>query len=274
MPTTATADPSTYRFARPTVGDVMRDMYIPAGDLGPGDEVPDFDLPTLDHARFSSSQFDGSGRPTLIVFGSLTCPVTESAGAGLVELHRRYGEQVRFVVINTREAHPGEVIPQPSSFDEKRAHASKLRDHHEFDFEVAIDDIDGTVHRAFGTRPSSAYLVDVDGTVLFRAQWSNVTAALDDALAATVAGRPIPKGTVARTPRAMAKLIGHAGDTLDDAGPGAMRDTWLVAPPVAAMIRFSRLFAFLPKDRRGLPTMATMSAIAVGLIALLARSIG
>lgn len=274
MSATAPADASTYRFARPTVGDVMRDMRIPAGDLGPGDKVPDFDLPTLDHARFSSGQFDGGGRPTLIVFGSLTCPITESAGAGLVELHERYGEEIRFVVVNTREAHPGEAIPQPSTFEEKRAHAAKLRAHHRFDFEVAVDDIDGTVHRAFGTRPSSAYLVDADGTILFRAHWSNVTGALEEALAATAAGRPVPTVTAAQTSRAIAKMIGHAGDALDDAGPGAMRDTWLVAPPFAAMIRFSRLFAFMPKDRRGLPTIAAMSVIAVGLIALFARTFG
>ncbi len=47
-----------------------------------------------------------------------------------------------------------------------------LRDHHRIPFDVAIDDIDGTLHRAFGTRPSSAYLIDSSGTIVFRAHCS------------------------------------------------------------------------------------------------------
>lgn len=84
-----------------------------------------------------------------MVFGSLTCPVTESAGGGLRELHARYGDRVRFVLVNVREAHPGALTPSD--------HSMRLKEHHLLPFEVATDDLDGTLHRAFGPRPSSAY---------------------------------------------------------------------------------------------------------------------
>lgn len=249
-----------YRIEHPGALDVLRDLHIPSADPGPGDHVPSFDLVTVDGGRFASDQFDGHGCPVLLVFGSLTCPITESAGDGLVELHRTYGNSVRFVVVNVREAHPGEHAPQPTTIEAKKRHATLLREHHGMDFEVAVDDVDGTVHRAFGTRPSSAYLIDSDGVIVFRAHWSNLTGDLDAALAAVTSGRPIAKPAVGGTLRAMTKMTGHASTAFQSAGSGAMADTWRAAPPFAAMIAISRLFRFLPKNRRGVPTMLTMAA--------------
>lgn len=249
-----------YRIEHPSALDVLGDLRIPATDPGPGDRIPSFDLETVDGGRFASDEFDGRGRHVLLVFGSLTCPITESAGDGLVQLHRTYGDSVRFVVVNVREAHPGEHTPQPATIEAKTRHASRLREHHCMDFEVAVDDVDGTVHRAFGTRPSSAYLIDPAGTIVFRAHWSNLTDELDAALAAVTNGRPIAKPAVGGTLRAMAKMTGHASTAFQSAGPGAMTDTWRAAPPFAAMIAISRLFGFLAKDRRGVPTMLTVGA--------------
>ncbi len=271
--TVATHSHRRYRIQHPTIRDVMRDMRIPATDPGPGDRVPDFDLPTTDSGRFASEQFADASRPVLLVFGSLTCPVTESAGNGLHELHARYGRQVRFVMVNVREAHPGEATTQPETAKGKQRHASGLESHHGFPFEVAVDDIDGSLHRAFGTRPSSAYVIDPTGTIVFRAHWSNITDALDEALAAVVAGHQPPRATAGHTLRSMAKMTGHADVAFANAGSGAMRDTWRAAPPFAAMIMLSRLFRFLPRDRRGVPTLVTMAAmlalfVVVGLLAL------
>lgn len=119
----------------------------------------------------------------------MTCPVTQSAGRGLLDLHRTYGDAIRFVVVNVREAHPGADTPQPRVIDEMMRNARALKSHHGFGFEVAVDDIDGTVHRAFGTRPSSAYIIDPSGTIVFRAHWSNRLEPLEEALRAVVAGR-------------------------------------------------------------------------------------
>ncbi|MCH8088245.1 MAG: hypothetical protein IIC81_10435, partial [Chloroflexi bacterium] len=64
---------------------------------------------------------------------------------GLIdEAYQKYGDRVRFVLVAVREAHPGSDAPQPRTFDEKVEHAKQLRDLHGHEFEVAVDDIDGT----------------------------------------------------------------------------------------------------------------------------------
>jgi len=130
--------------------------------------VPEFDLPTLGGGRFRYGDLATTG-PALLVFGSATCPVTDNAAAGLNELYRRFGDSVRFVKVNVREAHPGEAWPQPRTLAAKVVHARRLRDHHGFAFEVAVDDADGTLHRALSPTSNSAYILGADGTILFRA---------------------------------------------------------------------------------------------------------
>jgi len=233
-----TQDPSVagrhYRFERLALPTVLRDLYFTKGDPGPGDPVPGFDLPTLSGGRFRSRDLATSG-PALLIFGSSTCPVTDNAAPGLHALYRRFGHRVRFVMVNVREAHPGLAIPQPATFPEKMAHAMRLRQLHDFQFEVAVDDVDGTLHRALGPKPNSAYLLGTDGTILFRAQWANAPSALVAALSAMVAGEsPDPShsgGVVMPTLRMLRSLA----PVLDRAGDGAWRDMWRVAPPLAAI---------------------------------------
>lgn len=197
----------------------------------------------------------------LLVFGSVTFPITESAGEELRELHAQYGDRIRFVMVNVREAHPGGRTGQPRTSENKLRNAIALKAHHGFRFEVAVDDIDGTLHRAFGTRPSSAYLIDPTGTILFRAHWSNASDALEEAISAVLDGKSPPHRTVSRTFRSMMKMTGHADVAFDAGGKGARLDTWKVAPPFAAMIVSSRLFSFLPRSRRGLPALLAMIAL-------------
>lgn len=100
-----------YRFEHLTLPLVLRDMRFNRDDPAPGEQVPDFDLPTLRGSRFKSADLGESG-PALLVFGSYTCPVTDSAAPGLNELYSKFGGQVRFVMVNVREAHPGKAVPQ------------------------------------------------------------------------------------------------------------------------------------------------------------------
>ncbi len=222
-----------YRFERLTLPTVLRDMYFDRDDLGPGRCVPDFDLPILGGGRFRSGDLGENG-PALLIFGSYTCPVTDSAAPGLKELHAQFSDRVRFVMVNVREAHPGKAVPQPQDLDQKLAHAGQLRDLHGFQFEVAVDDIDGTLHRGLSPKPNSAYLLGKDGTILFRAQWANHTKAIDAALVAVVAGEspnPPQSGGVVRP---LLRQLRYMAPVFDRAGSGAWSDMWRVAPPMAA----------------------------------------
>ena len=87
-----------YRYEHLALPLVLRDMYFSKGDPRPGDRVPHFDLPTLGGGRFRSTNLGETG-PALLIFGSYTCTVTENAAPGLKELHGRFGDRVRFVMV-------------------------------------------------------------------------------------------------------------------------------------------------------------------------------
>ncbi len=235
-----------YRFEHLALPLVLRDMYFNKDDPVPGDRVPDFDLPTLGGGRFRSTDLGETG-PALLIFGSSTCPVTDSAAPGLKELHGRFGDRVRFVMIDVREAHPGKAVPQPQTFDEKMAHAQLLRDLHGFEFEVAVDDIDGALHRALSPKPNSAYVLDKDGTILFRAQWANDTNALAAALDAVAAGNVPRRSRTGGLVRPILRLLRDVAPVLDRAGGGAWGDMWRAAPPMAAMALALKALRIRPK---------------------------
>ncbi len=160
--------------------------------------------------------------------------MTDYAAPGLYELHALFGYLVRFVMVDVREAHPGKAAPQPQALDEKMAHAEQLRDFHGFKFEVAVDDIDGTLHRALSPKPNSAYLLGKDGTILFRAQWANDTKALAAALGAIAAGESPSRSQSGGVVRPILRQLRDVAPVLDRAGGGAWGDMWRAVPPMAA----------------------------------------
>lgn len=252
-----------YRFESFRTGLLIDDMWFSSQDPGPGDQVPAFAVDLLDGGTFSDSTL--GSRPVLMVFGSRTCPVTESAAPRLGQLHREFGDDVRFVFINTREAHPGDLIPQPSTPAQKRAHAEALRQHHEIAYEVAVDDIDGTVHRRFSPKPNSAYLIRPDGTVAYRAHWANDDAGLRRAITALLGGTEV-RGTSRAMVRPLMRAVGHLPGIVSAGGRKIERDVWRAAPPLAVLARLSRLMPSVPVDRRG-PLAATLLAVVVLTIA-------
>jgi thiol-disulfide isomerase/thioredoxin len=215
-------------------------MRFTKSALAPGDRFPAFDLPVVTGGRLRLSELTASG-PALVIFGSSTCPVTDAAAPGINELHREFADRVRFAMIDVREAHPGKTIPQPRTIEAKTANAEQLRRLHGFEFDVAVDDLDGTLHRALSPKPNSAYLVGADGTILFRAQWASDTKALAAAISSAVAGRPpvpaVSGGVVLPTLR----MLPHLAHALDRAGRGAWADMWRVAPPLAAIGKMLQL---------------------------------
>ena len=240
-----------YRFEHLAMPLVLQDMHFSKDDPGPGDRTPEFDLPTLGGGRFRSADLGETG-PALLIFGSYTCPVTDSAAPGLNELYIRFGDRVRFVMVDVREAHPGKTVTQPQTFEEKMGHAELLRNFHGFNFEVAVDDIDGTLHRAFSPKPNSAYVLGKDGTILFRAHWANDTKALAEALDAIAVGNA-PKRSQSGGLLTMMRIVRNVAPTLDRAGSGAWGDMWRAALPMAAMAFAFKALRIRPSKPRAQP---------------------
>jgi hypothetical protein len=269
MPDTATHENAetvarAYRFERFSTPLLLDDMTFGRKAPGPGDPVPAFDLPMLDGGRLRSDEL--GERPVLLVVGSRTCPVTESSGPVLRRLHAQFGDRVRFVLVNTREAHPGAVFGQPQTFAEKWEHATELRKHHRITFEVAVDDLDGRLHRALTPKPNSAYLLDPQGIIRYRAHWANDERGLHTALDHITQGRHLVRGRSRGMAGPLLRAVGHLPGVVRFAGSSVERDVWIAAPPLAVLGRLSRLFTWLPTDRRGIAATATLTACAMAVI--------
>ena len=250
---TSVSSKEAYAYDTFTRGLILGDLAFRSSDPGPGDRLPAFDIELLDGGRLTRDAV--GNRPILIVFGSMTCPVTESSGPVLSDLHRRYGDHVRFVLVNTREAHPGEHLFQPKDMVAKRHRAGELRSHHGFRFEVAVDGIEGGFHRAMSPKPNSAYLVRSDGIIAYRAHWANDGTALERAITAILAGQQTAGRSRAML-RPLLHAIGHLPSIARRGGAKVMRDVWRAVPPFAVMAVLTRPLGFLPVDMRG-PVAAT-----------------
>lgn len=94
------------------------------------------------------------------------------ARSGLMNLYRDFGSRVNFISVYVREAHPGEIYPHHSSDAQKMRHAEDWVQQDKMPWLVAVDTLDGTVHREYGPLPNSAYLINRAGRVAFRALWA------------------------------------------------------------------------------------------------------
>lgn len=260
-----------YRFDTFTTGLLLADMRYRRGDPGPGDPLPTFDLPTLDGSRLRSDAL--GSLPVVLIFGSRTCPITHSAVPRLKRLAQDHADRVRFVLVYTREAHPGGLVGQPRTAEDKQRHAASLRDDHSLDFEVAIDDLDGGLHRRLGPKPNSAYVVDPEGIIRYRAHWANDDAGIRRALDAVLDGRRPRRGRSRAMVRPLMAGAGHLPTIVRVAGSEVERDVWRAAPPLAVLARVSDRLGFLPTDRRG-PVAAVIVALAVAALVAAVVAIG
>ena len=88
--------------------------------------------------------------------------------------------------IYTREAHPGENVLYHDSFERKLACARLLAQEAGIGRDILVDDLDGTVHRAYGLMPNMTWVIDRGGRVVYKANWTaaaNEEAFLDRFLA-------------------------------------------------------------------------------------------
>jgi hypothetical protein len=88
-------------------------------------------------------------------------------------LARQYSGQAGFYILYVREAHPGGNYPAHQSLSEKLQHAKDLqRLDHVAARTILIDDVEGTMHKDYGARPNSVYVIGKDGIISYRADWS------------------------------------------------------------------------------------------------------
>jgi hypothetical protein len=158
---------------------------------------------------------------------------------------------VQFVDVVVRQAHPGERRGGYRSFAEKLDDARRYQEEEEIVWPVLIDDLDGSVQRAYGGLSASAYLIDAEGRVAFYGMWGQappLRRAIDDLLARGGTGTPAGQG-IDRVPHLAAAIVAGQGGParggrmsfvdLELGFPGAsllMTVGWLARPLLAPLV--------------------------------------
>jgi len=92
----------------------------------------------------------------------------------LTKLYERYQRRgFEFFIVYVREAHPGENFPHHVSFGQKIAQARKLQELERVRIPILLDDLKGTAHRAYGLLPNMVYLIDCDGIIVYKSDWTD-----------------------------------------------------------------------------------------------------
>lgn len=251
-----------YRYTRFTTRLLFNDFRFGRESARAGDSLPLVELLTMEGDRISIRDCTAV-KPLLLIFGSVTCPMTASSIPELMRLYADFGDNVAFVTVNVREAHPGECYPQPDTFENKFAHARALKERFEIPWTVATDDLDGSLHLALDPKPNAAYLADNKGTIVFRSIWAKDEQSLRQALESVLRGERPKKEQSLKMFGPVVRAMGYVQEAMTNAGPQAVRDLWRAGLPMALAGRVATFFYPLSPDMRGI---ASVTALGVAMI--------
>lgn len=119
------------------------------------------------------------GKPTVLVFGSYTCPNFRKAAPVLNDLALKLQGSVRFEQVYIREAHAAgqwqstvnerenvELV-MPASMDEKNGYAVMCNRKLHLRFPALVDGLDDAAEKAYAAWPSRVYVIGADGKVRY-----------------------------------------------------------------------------------------------------------
>jgi hypothetical protein len=134
-----------------------------------GADMLEFELHTLD----GKPVFLGDYQDKWLVLetGSLTCPMYVKNINPIKSVIKKYPD-VEFLVVYVREAHPGSRQGAHATLAQKLSVARKSRHVYDEIRSVVVDDLDGSMHRAYGSFPNMVYVINPDGVVVYRCDWA------------------------------------------------------------------------------------------------------
>lgn len=167
-----------------------------------------------------------------------------------------------------------------STFEDKLADARRFQREEQIPWTVAVDDLEGSVHRAYGMLADPIYLIGADGRVAFYNYWTHVPTVhraierLEAAGGAAAIGEhrlPHPLATLTDGWRALRRGLPQSFTDLETAMPGMASGPWFgyqlrgVLAPIALTSRP------WPAKTRVAAGLLALAGVAAGA-ALLAQS--
>lgn len=147
----------------------------------PGEMAPDFELRSPDgNTTVKLSSFRGK-KPVVLAFGCFTCGNYRTYSESIEELYKLWKNDVEFVRVYVREAHPvaeeraatstnalaGILFKQPTTLEERCDIAMKFTSAMHITTPLLVDEIDNRVGQAYGGWPDRLYVVDRSGRIAF-----------------------------------------------------------------------------------------------------------
>ena len=142
--------------------------------------APDFTLKTLD-GKETVRLGDRIGKqPIVLVFGNFTCGPFRNAYALVDEIAGKFKDEVTFLGVYVREAHPIDgwrmtsnddveiAIAQPKTFEERLGVANTCHAKLKMSIPLLVDEIDDRVGNAYSGMPSRLYIIDKSGKIAFK----------------------------------------------------------------------------------------------------------
>ncbi len=154
-------------------------LHFTAPKVRKGMTAPDFALPLPDGAgQASLSMF--RDKPTVLVFGSITCDRFRGSAGEVVALYNDFSGAANFLMVYIREAHAtdewirevnesvGIRVKQPVSQDERAGVARTCVNRLKLPFTTVVDDIDDTISETYGAWPERLYVIGTDGRIVYQ----------------------------------------------------------------------------------------------------------
>ena len=140
-----------------------------------------------------------------------------------------------------RQAHPGEERGAYRSFEQKLTDAREFQREEGIGWPVLADDLDATVHRAYGGMSDPVYLIDAAGRVAFYGMWIDgprLKQAIEELLASGGEGQVA--GGMDRRPHIAAALV-EGWRTMRRGGRRAVLEMAVAWPPVTLLLLLGNL---------------------------------
>ena len=94
----------------------------------------------------------------------------------LNKLYERFREKgFEFFTVYVREPHPGEHYGPHGSWEQKLKYARDCKTQDGIQNPMLVDDLEGTMHRNYGSMPNMIYVVDKDGNIAYKSMWTDHT---------------------------------------------------------------------------------------------------
>ena len=134
-----------------------------------GEQAVDFTLYGTDGETVSLADY--RGKWLVLEMGAVSCGMYAGNIKPNNALSKDYPD-VEFLVVYVREPHPGERTGAHNSMGEKIDNAKELKSLYGEYRKVAVDSLDGEMHTQYGLKPNSIYVINPEGQVIYRSDWT------------------------------------------------------------------------------------------------------